>query len=129
MAPPRRLKVPEKKRLASPARLNTGRDHVKRHVVVSNAHVLGLVVLGSCCRPTAVAVSLCRSACISPLRSRTGRLVVAAAEQDDVFGNNLCDVYLSPLPVIVAARLQPAFDVYLLPFGEVIGQVFLAPRC
>ena len=121
MAPPRRLKVPEKKRLVSPARLNTGRDHVKRHVVVGNAHLVELIILGGCCRPTALAVSLCRSARITTLRARTGRLVVTAAEQNDILSDDLGDIHLSAVLVVIAARLEPAFDMYLLSFGQVIG--------
>src|SRR6185312_12591343 len=84
----------------------------ERHIVVGNAHLLELLILRSRCGPTTVAVSLCRSAPITTVRALTGRLIVAAAEQHNVFGNNLGDIHLSALFVVIAARLQPAFDVY-----------------
>ena len=88
----------------------------KWHIIVRNASILELIVLGRCGGPTPIAISLRRPARIIPLRACTGRLVVTAAEQNDIFGNHLGDIHLFSILVVIAAGLQPAFDVYLLPF-------------
>src|SRR4051794_2082908 len=86
-------------------------------IVVGNARLLELPILSGCCGLTAVAVSLCRLACITTLRARAGPLVVTAAEQDNIFSDDVCDIHLSALLVVIAPRLQPALDMYLLSFG------------